>query len=53
MVAVEAMILRGKVMMSFNSTSSGIGAGAEDETMRVKRAAMYEKIDMFRNDGDD
>jgi len=38
--------------MSFNSMSSGMGAGAKDEAMRVKRAAMYEKIDMFRNNGD-
>jgi len=26
--------------------SSGMGAGGEDETIRVKRPAMYEKIDI-------
>jgi len=37
-------------MVSFNSMSSGMGAGGDDETTRVKRAAIYEKIDMFRSD---
>jgi len=34
-------------MTSYNSMSSGMGAGGEDETIRVKRAAMYEKIDIL------
>jgi len=29
---------------------SGMGAGGEDEAMCVKRAAMYEKIDILGND---